>query len=151
MIRLNIITIVLLFSLGTSPLYAVAITKFKEKREMTFGGIIADPAGDVIRIRPNSRVTAQNNSYFFGQADSGRFTARGDANAAVSITLSSGNSLTGPGASMSLDNLYHNKGSTPAFNSRGRITIKIGGYLTINPAQAEGEYSGTYTIFLDYQ
>ncbi|MGH1455892.1 MAG: DUF4402 domain-containing protein [Alphaproteobacteria bacterium] len=136
---------------ATSLVFAASISKLKEKIEMDFGGIIADPSGDEIRIRPNSRVTSQNSSYFFGQASSGKFTAKGDALAAVTISFSSGEALTGPGAAMSLHTFKHNKGDTPAFNANGRITFKVGAYLTVNPSQAEGVYSGTYSVFLDYQ
>lgn len=131
--------------------FAAAISKFKQKTEMDFATIIADPTGDVINLRPNSRITAKRNSILVGTPQSGKFTARGDANAAVSISFSAGDVLSGPGQAIPLTDLRHNKGTTPAFNANGRITIKVGAKLRVNAGQVAGAYAGTYMVFLEYQ
>lgn len=133
-----------------APISIAQVTNLRETVEMNFGNIIADPNGDTIRIRPNGRVTSSGQSFFSGTSVGGKFKARGDANAAVNISFSSKNTLTGPGAAMSLKRFQHNKRTTPSFNSNGRITIKVGARLVVNPGQISGAYSGTYTIFVDY-
>lgn len=118
---------------------------------MSFGTILANPSGDIIHVRPNGRVTAQNGSILYGSSSSTLFRIRnGTPNAVISISFSNGNVLNGVGTPMVLDGLYHNKGTTPSLNGRGRLTFKVGGYLTINSNQLGGAYSGTYTVFVDY-
>lgn len=126
------------------------ITRLEERRDMNFGTIIVDLAGDIIRIRNNGRVTAQNNSVFSGNSQSGRFHVRGEPNTAFEVTFSSGDSLTGPGTPMSLHTFTRSGGNPITFNNRGRKNFNVGARLTINPNQTPGIYTGTFTVTVDY-
>ncbi len=141
---------ILIFCIISVDVQAASVRNFRERTEMNFATIIADPDGDVIRLRPNNRITARNGSLFLGSPSAAKFTVRGDPDEAVFISFSSGDTLTGAGAPMRLRNFQHNKGSSPSFNARGRLTFKVGARLVIGAGQVSGSYSGTYLVTVDY-
>lgn len=122
----------------------------QERDSLGFGTIIIDTLGDTITLSPAGTISAQNMSMFSGTVTAGHIRATGDKNTAVSITFSSGDVLSGPGASMPLGNFTHDAGSSPAFDGRGKLEFNIGASLTVNPGQIDGNYSGTYVVYVDY-
>lgn len=132
---------------GGLPVYAQTL---EEDNPMSFGAIVVDPLGDTVVLTPGGVISGQNLSVFSGMAAGGEFSAQGDPLAAISISFSSGDALTGAGTAMGLGTFTHNAGGTPAFNGAGNLTFNVGATLTINASQAAGQYSGTYTVFVDY-
>lgn len=142
--------IILVSLLIPSAVYSAAIT-LQERRDMRFATVAADPAGDVITIDANGNISAVNASLLSGRAREGQFRARGDRNTAVTISFSSGDVLSGPGTNMSLGSFTHNAGATPMIGNNKQLNFNVGASLTINPIQLGGDYSGTYSVFVDYQ
>lgn len=142
--------LILLFLFTPSVIYAAAL-RIQERRDMRFATIAADPAGDVITLTPDDTISGVNASLFIGNSRPARFRVRGDRRAAFGISFSSGDTLTGPGAPMSLTNFTHNAGVTPTLNNGGNRRFDVGADLIINPIQLGGSYSGTYSVFVDYQ
>ncbi|MHA1539707.1 MAG: DUF4402 domain-containing protein [Alphaproteobacteria bacterium] len=64
----------------------------------------------------------------------------------IDIMFSSGNTLTGPGASIPMHSINHNAGVTPVLNDVGRRVVKIGTAIDVGASQAMGLYTGTYTF-----
>lgn len=122
-----------------------------EDTAMNFATIIADTSGDVVTLTPAGSISAANTSTFSGTAAAGAFSATGGANAAVSISFSTGDTLTGPGTAMPLGTFTTDAGGSPAFDGSGDLAFNVGADLTINAAQTAGAYSGTYTLTVNYQ
>ena len=59
--------------------------------------------------------------------------------------------MTGPGTAMALGNFTHDAGGSPAFDGSGDLSFNVGADLTVNASQAAGEYSGSYSVTVDYQ
>jgi len=131
-------------------LLAKPVGSLREITEMSFGTITVDSSGDTITLSPSGGITTQGTSIVSGTYAAAEFTVSGDKNTAFSISFSSGDSLTGPGTSMSLGSFTHSAGTSPVFDNKGKALFTVGASLTINSPQIDGSYSGTYTIFVDY-
>ena len=79
------------------------------------------------------------------------FNITGQQNTAVTVTLPTSTTLTGPGAAMTVNNFTSNPatGST-TLDSSGNLTLNVGADLIINSGQVPGSYTGTYTITISY-
>lgn len=136
---------------GTATAVIRAAITLTEDQGMDFGIITPDPAGDVITITPAGGATAASGSSLAGTPAAGGFTATGTALTAVTISFSTGNTLTGPGTAMPLGTFVTNAGGSPAFDGGGDLDFDVGAQLTIAAAQAAGTYNGSYTVTVDYQ
>jgi hypothetical protein len=124
---------------------AITIT---ENNQLNFGTIGASSAGGTVTVSTSGGVTGPAGFFFTGAASAGNFTVRGSRNCMVFISFTPG-ALTGPGASMTLDNFTNNAGATPTLTG-GRLTFSVGGDLHVNAAQQGGGYNGTYVVTVIY-
>lgn len=122
----------------------------QEAQNMNFATINVDPSGDLVTLNTNGRVSSRGASTFTGSAQAGIFEVYGTPNSILSVTFSSGNVLTGPGDDMPLDNFKTNR-RFYSLDSRGNMTFKVGADLTVNSNQVGGQYSGTYSVTVNYQ
>ena len=80
----------------------------------------------------------------------GLFTVTGDANRVVTVNIpQSSINITGPGTTMSLGSFSYP--TTRTIGGGGTVTLNVGGDLTVNANQASGDYSGNYTVQVNYQ
>lgn len=136
---------------GTATAVIRAAITLAEDTAMDFGLITPNPAGDVITLSTAGAATAASGSDLAGTPAAGGFTATGTALSAVTISFSTGDTLTGPGTAMALDSFTTDAGGSPAFDGAGDLNFDVGADLTINAAQTAGTYNGTYTATVDYQ
>ena len=121
-----------------------------EAEAMDFATINADPDGDTITLDTNGDLDASNASTFAGNAVPGEFDVTGTPNGAVAISFVDG-TLSGPGDDMDLTAFTHNAGNSPSFDNNGDLNFNVGADLDINNGQVGGQYSGTYTLTVEYQ
>ena len=121
-----------------------------ETTAMDFSSIVPDAAGDTITMDTAGARSATGSSTFQGTGQAGVFGITGNPSSAITISFSTGDVLSGPGADMSLSNFAHDAGGSPALDGSGALTLNVGADLGINAAQTAGAYSGTYTISVDY-
>ena len=136
--------------LTASPVLGAQVNALREEATMNFATIIANPFGDNITLTPSGSISGQNSSIFTGTPQPAEFSVQGDSNASASISFGTGDTLSGPGSSMSLINFTHDAGASPAFNNTGDLFFNVGATLTINAGQFGGSYSGFYTVTVDY-
>jgi hypothetical protein len=117
---------------------------------LSFGGIVPTAAGTVTispaGVRSFSNVTLVNQAP--GSAAS--FTVSGAPNATYSITVPLSNTLTGPGAPMTVGSFLTSPSSTGTLSSGGTQTLTLGAQLTVNSGQVAGVYSRTFTLMVAY-
>jgi hypothetical protein len=83
-----------------------------------------------------------------GQA--AQFAVTGQPSHLFSVVLgSSPITLTGPGGTMSLALLASPSGSA-TFSAAGTAALNVGGTLTVGANQADGDYTGTFTLTVSY-
>ena len=135
---------------------------FFKVNDLDFGSIIASNAAGTVRIAPDgSRSASGGATLAGGGGEPARFAGLGSYNRQVNISLSSNSIwITGPGQRMRVRDFEI--GSTPTAilstsPTRFRIATPLGNYnfpvgatLEINANQAPGDYSGTFTITLNY-
>ena len=106
------------------------------------GNVTLDPAGQTSTTIPSAQVTGA-----FAPAE---FSVSGDPSSVLSISFSSGDTLTGPGAPLVLFNFLHDAGGTPTLNTGGALVFKVGASLAVGPNQPTGSYAGQYTVTINY-
>jgi hypothetical protein len=126
-------------------LQAVIVT---EIAPMSFAAVAPPPGGGTIMLTPTGAISAASGFVFHGTPSPGTFHARGAPNYPASISLSTGNTVTGPGPAMRFATFMSR---TPtAFDSTAALNIAVGAALTVNPNQTPGDYSGTYAVTVNY-
>jgi len=135
---------------------------FFKVNDLDFGDIIASNSAGTVRIAPDgSRSATGGATLAGGGGEPARFAGLGSYNRQVLISLSANSIwITGPGQRMRVRDFEI--GSTPTAPlsttpTRFRIVTPLGNYnfpvgatLYVNADQAPGDYSGTFSITLNY-
>ena len=135
---------------GTANAIIVAAITLTESTQLDYGAITADPAGDTVTITSAGVVSSTGSSTFSGSPAGGVWAATGAASTAVTISFSTGDTLTGPGTAMPLGTFTHDAGGSPAFDGSGDLAFNVGANLTVGATQTAGTYSGAYSVTVDY-
>jgi Domain of unknown function (DUF4402) len=136
---------------------------FFRVQDLDFGDIIPGPTAGVVRILPDgTRTTTGGVSVVGSTHQPARFAGLGSYNQQVLISVSSNTiQLTGPGAPMTLSQFEI--GSTPTAilsttptrfrisSTNGQFNFPVGARLAVGANQAAGNYSGNFSITLNYQ
>lgn len=136
---------------------------FFRVQDLDFGDIIPGPTAGVVRILPDGTRTVTGGVTVVGNTHQpARFAGLGSFNQQVLINVSANSiQLTGPGAPMTLSQFEI--GSTPTAiltttplrfritSTNGQFNFPLGARLAVGANQAAGNYSGTFSITLDYQ
>lgn len=150
-------------SSGRSEAIIIRPLSFFKVDDLEMGGIIpATSTAGTVRLFPNGTRTATGGVVLVGNThQAARFAGMGTVNQQVAISLQANSVLlTGPGAPMRLRNFEI--GSTPTtmlsttplrfrINSpTGAFIFPIGATLEVGANQAAGDYTGNFTIILNY-
>jgi Domain of unknown function (DUF4402) len=135
---------------------------FFRVQDMNLGDIIPGTAGGTVRLLPNGTRTSTGTVVLVGSTHQpARFAGLGTPNELISVTVSPASvSLTGPGAPMLLTLIEIGStptailSATPTFfrigSALGNYNFPVGATLAVGANQAEGVYSGTFTMTLNY-
>ncbi|WP_317152047.1 DUF4402 domain-containing protein [Sphingopyxis indica] len=135
---------------------------FFKVNDLDFGSIIASNTAGTVRIAPDGTRSASGGAALAGgNAEPARFAGLGTYNRQVNIALSPHNIwITGPGQRMRVRDFEIGSTPTAILSTspvRFRIGAPLGNYnfpvgatLYVNANQAPGDYSGTFTITLNY-
>lgn len=135
---------------------------FFKVNDLDFGDIIASGTAGTVRLLPDGSRSRTGGVTLAGNGgEPARFAGLGSYNREVNISLGANQIfITGPGTQMRVRNFEI--GSTPTAilsttPTRFRIATTLGNYnfpvgatLDVNANQAPGDYSGTFTITLNY-
>ena len=135
---------------------------FFKVNDLDFGDIIPSASAGTVRLNPDGSRSRTGGVTLAGDDGApARFAGLGSFNRQVNISLGSNTIwITGPGTRMRVRNFEI--GSTPTAilstsPTRFRITSPLGNYnfpvgatLEVGANQAPGDYSGTFTITLNY-
>ena len=136
---------------------------FFRVQDLDFGDIIPGPTAGVVRILPDGTRTTTGGVTVIGSTHQpARFAGLGSFNQQVLINVSSNTiQLTGPGAPMTVSQFEI--GSTPTVlltttplrfrisSANGQFNFPLGARLAVGANQVAGNYSGTFSITLNYQ
>ena len=135
---------------GHASVTIVPAIAVSETAPMDFGTVAVTKAGGAVVLSPGGTRTGPATYSFDGPSRPGQFTVVGTPNAAVAISFSSGDAISGPGPAMALGSFTHNAGAAPTLNGAGTLSLAVGATMTVGPAQPYGTYAGSYTVVVNY-
>lgn len=135
---------------------------FFKVNDLDFGSIIASGTAGTVRLAPDGTRTRTGGATLAGNdGEPARFAGLGTPNRQVNISLGSNTIwITGPGTRMRVRDFEI--GSTPTAilsttptrfsiaTAIGNYNFPVGATLEVGANQAPGDYSGTFTITLNY-
>ncbi|MGN7931426.1 DUF4402 domain-containing protein [Sphingopyxis sp. 22461] len=147
---------------GAAEAIVLRPLSFFKVNDLDFGDIIPSATAGTVTIEPDGSRSRTGGVTLAGNGgEPARFAGLGSFNRQVNISLGSNTIwITGPGVRMRVRNFEI--GSTPTAilsttPTRFRITSPLGNYnfpvggtLEVGANQAPGDYSGTFTITLNY-
>jgi len=130
---------------------AIAITN---TAALQFGLIVSGTGGTVTVSTAGARTATGprilTNASF--PVTAAAFTVTGGDSLAYTITLPTTVTLTGPGSStMSVGTFVSNPVSPGTLSATGTSTLSVGATLTVGTNQTAGDYTGTFTVTVNYQ
>lgn len=146
----------------------LSITKLYD---LDFGGNIATAAGGTVVLDPSGTdgCVATGVIHVGDICQAAEFGGGGESGRIIKINLPADITITGPGDDMLIDTItldtdpdlvranqngnQNNNGFVRyrIASDSGIFRFRMGGTLNINPAQAPGEYTGTFEVRVDYQ
>ncbi|OEY65265.1 hypothetical protein BG841_01510 [Marinobacter sp. X15-166B] len=136
--------------------YAADIT-IENTVALSFGSFAAG-SGGTVTVSPEDVRSASGGVVLFPSATviAAEFVVRGDRNASYTLELPANNSvkLTAPGAHMELkdfsSDIIRTSGPLTGFLVGGSQTHSIGATLVVGNGQPPGDYSGSFTVTVNY-
>jgi Mat/Ecp fimbriae major subunit len=136
---------------ATSKAKIVVKSELTSLLSMNFGTIYTDGAGgDVLLDKPNDNRTCAPGLICYGAYDFATLQLSG-SDATVVVTYAPTVQLTGPGDDMNVEVLFPGGQGAAISVTGGQVDVIFGARLTVNANQAEGEYSGQFSVDVDYQ
>ena len=130
--------------------------------QLDFGSIIPSGTIGYVTVAASGAVTTSGGVIAAsGDARPARFAGQGSANRVIIKTGSSQIFLSGPGAQMRVDDFeigaltglsqLGNGNNYRITDANGIVGFAVGGRLRVNANQAEGDYSGSFSVTFNYQ
>lgn len=119
--------------------------------ELDFGSVVSTPVGGTILLDPGSgnRDCSTGGLVCTGVYSVARLILTG-SDAMVTVTYAPTLQLTGPGDPMTVTPLFPGGSGSQVPLTGGTATFDFGAALTVNPGQAAGVYTGTFSVNVEY-
>jgi Mat/Ecp fimbriae major subunit len=116
--------------------------------DLNFGTIVTDGTASTVVINAGTGAVTCNTGLICGGTPTRAHFNLTGSNVVVTVSLPAGVSLAGPGTAMPVSFARSANTVTLAANVG---SFDIGGTLTVNAAQADGDYSVSFSQVADYQ
>ena len=142
--------------LATGTAGAASNISWSSSQALGFGKFAAGSGGSVTITPAGSRsATGTVVLLSSGPGSAASFSLTGTPNfLAFSITLPANGTVAltrAGGGTMALTQFTSTPSGTGALNASGQQTINVGATLTVGSGAAQGRYTGTFEIFLNYE
>jgi Mat/Ecp fimbriae major subunit len=115
--------------------------------DLDYATIVTGAAASTVQITPAGVKTCGAGLTCTGTVSAAAFTVVGTVGAIANVTVPASVSLTS-GANSMTSTLV---GSATTLTLAASNTLTVGGTLSVGGGQADGVYSGTFTVTVDYQ
>lgn len=126
----------------------------QNNQELSFGSFVAGIGGSVTVSTSGARSASGGVLLIPSSAGAAaQFTVSGDANATYTIQLPGNDfvKLSGPGGDMFINEFTGSpSGAAGQLSAGGSQSLSVGGTLSIASGQSPGEYSGSFSVTVDY-
>jgi len=119
--------------------------------DMDFGDVLTSAASGTVVLATDGSVSGNGGAYVFDDtnAQAAAFRVTGERFEAYNITLPTSVTLTETsGGTMSLTGFSHDASGVLANN--GQEDFNVGATLNVGADQVEGDYTGSFTVSVDY-
>ncbi len=116
---------------------------------MDFGTMGPTGTAGTVTMTPAGARSSVNVDLVGGTSSAASFDVTGEGNAGYSITLPSSTTLTSGANTMTVDTFTDDTGPNQKL-SGGSDTFNVGATLNVGATQAEGSYSGTFAVTVNY-
>jgi hypothetical protein len=144
----------LLLLLASATFAQIASLAITNTRSLSFGSFVAGAGGTVTVSAASDRsATGAVILVPSRSGQSAQFTVEGDPGATYSIDLPADSTvvLTGPGADMALTSFTSEpSGAGGQLGLTGSQVLSVGATLQVGDNQAEGSYSGSFDVIVNY-
>jgi Mat/Ecp fimbriae major subunit len=117
--------------------------------DLDFGTIVSGAAGSTVVVTGAGARTCGAGLTCTGTTTGANFNIVGTNNAVVTVTGSNSVSLTSGANTMSASLVR--SGTAVTLSATGTGSVQVGGTLTVGATQADGAYTGTFSVTVDYQ
>lgn len=144
---------VLIFVLAITHSHAEVIS-ISNTQGLAFGDFVAESTGSVTVGTEGAR--SATGGVFLIPSSQGlpaRFTISGSAYATYTIQLPPNDTvkLTGPGIDMTVNNFVSSpSGAGGQLDASGAQTLNVGATLLVGSGQASGDYTGSFSVIVEY-
>ena len=121
--------------------------------DLNFGSIVTDTVARTAAVSTAGAITCTGALICVGTTAAASFDVTGGDNLTYSIDINGGEAdatLTGPGTNMTVDTWTSNPTPTGTLSAGGAETLLVGGTLNVGANQADGDYTGTFTVDVLY-
>ena len=137
---------------GTINAKIVAPVSINESEALDFGTILSPTDGEKkVTIAPAGSRSSDDDSILVdsNKGKAAVFNVKGAENQRINIQTISPTTLTGAGSPMTVDNFVTDPASELTLSGTSG-QIKVGADLTVGENQDKGDYTGSYTITVNY-
>jgi hypothetical protein len=128
---------------------ALAQVSITQVQALNFGTIVADPSGDIITVRTNGSIRSSGVSDLQGGQSVATFRFEGASGATVSYSFSTGNTLTGGGQSVNIENFTTNRSNPFSLPGTGVREMSVGADMIVPAGFDGGNLSGSFVLTVD--
>jgi hypothetical protein len=115
---------------------------------MNFGDLSVGTVGGTLILTPGGGLTASADvDTAGGTVQAGNYNVAGEAGKVYTISFDASATLNSAGNTMTVDTFTDDAPASPTVPS----SFNVGGTLNVDPSQAAGTYTGSYTITVNYQ
>ena len=119
---------------------------------LDFATIVVDATGGTVVVaNDGTRSSCGGSLVCSGTTDAADFTVGGTANEVVNVTIPATVTLNDGGSNNMTATLTSTvSGGSVTLDGSGAAAFSVGGSLAVSGGQADGAYSGTFTVTADY-
>ncbi len=136
---------------GTANAKIVTPVEVDETTPLNFGTMLGK--ANTVSVSSAGARSATDNTGLVNDTNAptaGVLSVTGPHNQPITVSIPSGTTVTSGANSMTISNLSSPQSGSQTLDNTGALTINIGGDLAVGANQAEGDYTGTYTITINY-
>jgi hypothetical protein len=145
---------VALVSMVAPSSWALLDIAIENTQALSFGSFVAGNGGSVTVSTSGARTVSGDVLLFpSSQGLAAEFTVTGDTSATYTIQLPGNDfvKLSGPGVDMVINDFTSNpSGAGGQLGVGGSQTLSVGGTLIVGSDQAPGDYSGSFSVTVNY-
>ena len=132
---------------GTATAGVVVPMGITNTSNLEFGDILGGTSGTVIIDASGNPGGTLSST---GIQSAGTFSVTGANSRTFSITIAKVGDLESGAFDLIISGFTHNAGATPTLSNTGLFALGVGATITADGGEGDGEYTGTYTVDVDY-